>query len=116
VSEAQLVAFMHTLDLLPPGVDPRTLSQWPIWLEHRQSLRIGDAEYRHSDNIDRLRAVTPPVLLVRGADSNPVTHRIADMLVEEVPHARPVTLPGDHAAHIESLEAFMALFEGFLRV
>jgi pimeloyl-ACP methyl ester carboxylesterase len=114
VSEAQLVDFMRTFGLLPPEMDPRTLPQWPVWLEHRQSLRIGDAEYRHTDSIDRLRAFTPPVLLVSGADSNPLTHRIADVLVEELPHARLETLPGGHAAHIQSLDAFLALFEEFL--
>jgi pimeloyl-ACP methyl ester carboxylesterase len=116
VSEDQLVAFRRTFELLPPGVDPHTLPQWPVWVEHRQSLRIGDAEYRHTGSLDRLRAFAPPVLLVRGADSNPVTHRIADVLVEELPHARLETLPGGHAAHIESMEAFMALFERFLGV
>jgi pimeloyl-ACP methyl ester carboxylesterase len=116
VSEAQLVDFMRTFGLLPPGVDPRTLPQWPVWFEHRRSLRIGDAEYRHTDSLDRLRAFTPPVLLVSGADSNPLTHRIADVLVEELPHTCLETLPGGHAAHIESMEAFMALFERFLGV
>jgi pimeloyl-ACP methyl ester carboxylesterase len=114
VTEQHLVKFMRTFGLLPPGVDPRNLPQWPLWLEHRQSLRIGDAEYRHTDSIDRLRAFTPPVLLVRGADTTPLTHRIADVLAEELPHARLVTLPGGHAAHIESLDAFLALFDKFL--
>jgi pimeloyl-ACP methyl ester carboxylesterase len=114
LSEVQLVEFMHVFRLVPEDVDPRTLPQWPVLFNHRQSLRIGDIEFRHEDSLELVRSYEKPVLLVKGEGSNPSTHAIADVLAEEFPKARVVTLPGGHAPHIESMQPFLELFTRFL--
>ncbi|MGD8791105.1 MAG: alpha/beta hydrolase [Anaerolineae bacterium] len=113
ISEAELIAFLHFIGV-PADVDPRTLSQWPIWMEHRQSLRIGNAPFQHDDSIELVRAFEKPVLLVKGEGSNPDLHSGIDVLAEELPDARVITLPGGHSPHIVSMETFLARLTGFL--
>jgi pimeloyl-ACP methyl ester carboxylesterase len=114
VSEEQLVQFVRYVRVVPDNVDPRTLESWPIWLEHRQSLRIGDVPLRHDDNIDLVRGFEKPVLLVKGEGSAPHHHAIIDALAEELPNAQVVTFPGGHAPHIISMQPFMECFTQFL--
>jgi pimeloyl-ACP methyl ester carboxylesterase len=114
ITEEHLIKFAHFAGFVPQDVDPRTLSQWPVWFEHRQSLRLGGHEFRHQDNIERVRAFEKPVLLVQGEGSNPFYYDIIDVLVEEFPDARVVTFPGGHAPHIVSMQPFMERFTRFL--
>jgi pimeloyl-ACP methyl ester carboxylesterase len=114
VSEEQLIAFMRVAGLAPEGVDPRTLPQWPVWFEHRQSLRIGDIEFRHKDSLDLVSTFEKPVLLVKGEGSNPNYHDVADALAEELPNARVVSFPGGHAPHIVSMQPFLEEFTRLL--
>jgi pimeloyl-ACP methyl ester carboxylesterase len=114
VSEAQLIEIMHVFNLLPEDVDPRTLPQWPTWSKHRQSLRIGDVEFRYADSLELVRAFEKPVLLVKGEGSNPSMHAVTDVLAEELPNARVVTFPGGHAPHIVSMQPFLECFTRFL--
>jgi pimeloyl-ACP methyl ester carboxylesterase len=114
VDEAQLVWFTHFAGFVPQDVNPRTLPQWPAWFKHRQSLRTGDVVYRHEDDIQRARSFKKPTLLFKGEGSSPWLHQITDILAAEFPHAQVETLPGGHAPHIVSMEAFMSTFSSFL--
>lgn len=114
IDEARMIAFAHTVALAPKDVDPRTLPQWPVWFQHRQSLRIGDAEFRHDDSIDLLRAFHKPVLVVKGQGSTSHLHATADLLAQELPNARAITLPGGHAPHIASMQPFLDHLTHFL--
>lgn len=115
ISEEQLVAFAHFVGLVPEDVDPRALPQWPVWFKHRQSLRLGGAEYQHEDSVERVRAFDRPVLLVKGEGSSPYHHEIVDVLAEEFPNARTISFPGGHAPHIVSMEPFLEYFDRYLR-
>ena len=107
VSEDQLAEFTHVAGFVPREVDPRTLAQWPVWVQHRNSLRMGGSEYRHNEDMALLHAFDRPVLIVKGEGSNPTIQHIADLLGEALPHARVIELPGGHAAHIVSMQAFL---------
>ncbi|MDQ4074844.1 MAG: alpha/beta hydrolase [Chloroflexota bacterium] len=114
VSEEQMIRFTQRVGLVPEDVDPRTLPQWPVWYKHRQSLRVGDIEFRHDDSIELVRTFEKPVLLVKGEGSTPSLHASIDMLAEEFPNARVVTFPGGHAPHIVSMQPFLKCFTRFL--
>lgn len=114
VSESQLEWFSHASGLVPDGVDPRTLPQWPIWVQHRQSLRMGDAPYRHEDSLERVRGFDRPVLLFKGEGSARQYLDVVDVLVGEFPDAEVRTLPGGHACHIVSINEFMDVLTPFL--
>jgi pimeloyl-ACP methyl ester carboxylesterase len=114
ITEEQLEQFAHIAGIVPPGADPHDLPSWPVWVEHRQSLRIGDAPYRMQGDIARVRRFDKPVLLLNGEGSPPYYHAIIDILAEEFPDARIATLPGGHAPHIVSMEPFMRMLRDFL--
>lgn len=114
VTEADLVEFVEFASLVPPGVRPQTLPQWPVWLEHRRSLRGQfDAELEYRGDLERLRAFDRPVLLVKGRGSTPVLHRIVDLLAEAIPDARTLEFEGGHAPHIVEMEPFLMALERF---
>ncbi len=115
VTEDQLSWFCHFAGFVPRSEDPRTLPQWPTWVRHRQSLRHGDAVYRHEDDIKRVRGFTRPVLLFKGDDSSAFLHGIVDILGEEFPNATVKQLPGGHAPHLASMEPFLASLSDFMK-
>jgi pimeloyl-ACP methyl ester carboxylesterase len=114
VTEADLVEFVRFASLCPPDVNPESLPQWPLWLEHRQSLRGQfDAEFAQRDTIERLRKFERPMLLVKGGGSTPVLHRIIDTLDATLPRTRLLELAGGHAPHIVEMERFLEELDRF---
>jgi pimeloyl-ACP methyl ester carboxylesterase len=114
ISQTQLVRFARFVGLAPDDVDPRTMPSWPVWLAHRQSLRIGDTPLHYTDSLDRVRAFDKPVLLIKGAGSKRLLHGIIDVLAGAFPQARTITLPQGHMPHVVSMGLFMARFTRFL--
>ncbi len=114
VSEEQLAQFAHFAGFVPPGVAPQSMPPWPVWVQHRQSLRTGDVAFRHDDNIRRVRAFRSPVLLFKGVGSPDYLRGIIDVLGEEFPAVQVRELPGAHALHVVSMAAFLEIFEAFL--
>lgn len=114
VSEEDLAAFARAVSLLPEGADPRALPQWPVWNEHRHSLRAANRSYAHEINLEAVRAFEKPALLVKGEGSMPSLHGVVDVLAEALPDAQVVSFPGGHAPHIVSMEPFLATFTRFL--
>jgi pimeloyl-ACP methyl ester carboxylesterase len=114
VSEEQLIWFTRFAGFVPPDVDPRVLPSWQVWYQHRQSLRMGDAPFRHNDSIEAVRVFQKPVLLLKGEGSKSYYHEIIDILAEEFPNARVKMLPGWHAPHIVSMQPFLEMFRHFL--
>lgn len=114
VTEDQLAQFARFAGFVPADRAPQTMPQWPQWVAHRQSLRTGDVAFRHDDNITRVRQFDRPVLLFKGEGSPPYLRGIIDVLGEEFSSARVQELPGAHALHLVSLDAFMEIFTEFL--
>lgn len=114
VTEEQLVQFAHFAGFVPPNIDPRNLPPWPVWAQHRQSLRTGDLAFRHEDDIERVRGFRKPVLLFKGAGSPSYLRSIIDILGEEFPAARMVELPGAHALPVISMDRYLEIFTSFI--
>ncbi|HLV44411.1 MAG TPA: alpha/beta hydrolase [Aggregatilineales bacterium] len=114
ITEAQLVEFTRLAAMVPPATEPRELPQWPVWVEHRQSLRMGDAPFRLEGDIEAVRRFDRPVLLLKGRGSATYYHEIIDVLAEAFPDSRVETLPEGHAPHVVSMGPFMELFQAFL--
>jgi pimeloyl-ACP methyl ester carboxylesterase len=107
VSEEKLEQFARVVGLIPPGQPLRNLPQWPLWVQHRLSLRNNPAVIEHDDELKRLRSFEPPVLLVKGTGSAKFLHQIIDVLAAELPHARITEMPAGHAPHIVSMDRFL---------
>ena len=113
VTEDQLEAFVRSVGLVPLGSNPRELPQWPLWLDHRQSLRPNSFIEEYQADPLRLSGFMPPVLLVKGTGSMPLFHRIVDELGRQLPNAQVVELPAGHAPHIVSMEPFLERLAAF---
>jgi pimeloyl-ACP methyl ester carboxylesterase len=113
ITETQLARFAQLAALAPPGTRPEDLTAWPVWVQHRRSLRNGAAVFAHRDDAARLRAFDRPVLLVKGTGSSHALHRIIDVLDDTMPRTEILELPGGHAPQIVSMAAFLARLATF---
>ncbi|MBA3891930.1 MAG: alpha/beta fold hydrolase [Gemmatimonadaceae bacterium] len=113
VTEAHLARFVRLAALGPPDTRPEDLPAWPLWVQHRRSLRNGPALFAHRDDAARLRGFARPVLLVKGTGSAHSLHRIIDVLGETLPRTEVVELPGGHAPQIVAMDEFLARLAAF---
>jgi pimeloyl-ACP methyl ester carboxylesterase len=113
VKESDLEAFAQNVGLLRPSEKGSSLPQWPIWMQHRFSLRNNPFVIAHTDDTARLVAFTPPVLLVKGTGSAKFLHQIIDGLAGYLPHAEVVEFPGGHAPQIVSMDRFLQKLQTF---
>jgi pimeloyl-ACP methyl ester carboxylesterase len=114
VSEEFLEEFVRVAGLLPPGESARDLPQWQTWVEHRRSLRALPAVSAHRDDPARLKALTAPVLLVKGTGSARYYHDIIDKLAAQLVNAEVAEWPAGHAPHLVSMEPFLERLTAFL--
>lgn len=114
VTDKELAWFTHFAGFVPPDIDPRSLPAWPLWSEHKQSLRNGDAVFAHEDDIALVRNFPHPVLLYKGTGSSGFLHEVIDILADEFPNTTLKELPGGHAPHIFSMPKFMEEFTEFI--
>lgn len=115
VSEEQLISFLKQAAIAPPGVDPRSMPQWPVWVQHRRSLRGNDGPLQHHDTAERLKALRAPVLLVKGTGSSHFLHAIVDALAASLADVRVLELPGGHSPQIVAMDRFLAELASFQR-
>jgi pimeloyl-ACP methyl ester carboxylesterase len=115
VHASHLERFVRTVGLAPPDVSPTALPQWPLWLEHRRSLRAVAAPLEHEDDPARLGAFERPVLLVTGSGTSALLRRIHDELAARLPNAVTTELPGGHAPQLVSMEPFLETLSRFHR-
>jgi pimeloyl-ACP methyl ester carboxylesterase len=108
-----LSAFLEKVGFTPEGESPRDLPQWHHWLPYKQSLRNSVAVASHRDDLNRLRNLKSPVLLVKGTGSAPFLHEIIDGLYSCLPNSTVVEMAGGHAPHIVSREQFLEEWKKF---
>lgn len=115
VTEDDLAEFLRLAGLVQSGEDPRQHPLWDRWLPHRMALSWQSEELdRSGRSVDDLVKIRCPVLLVRGDVTAEVEKRVVGVLAERLPNATLVELPGDHAAHIQSIDAFLEALENHL--
>lgn len=115
VSEDELATFLSLGGLAEPGEDVRSHPNWGRWVEHRATLSWLSPLLEHPErSIDDLAWILAPVLVTKGTNSTPVDRRLVDVLGERLPNARVREFGGDHAHHIEQIDAFVDALEGHL--
>jgi pimeloyl-ACP methyl ester carboxylesterase len=112
VSEQDLAEFLVLAGLAKSPEAVRSDPAWDRWVAHRMALSW------RSERLDRpprslgdLARITCPVLLVNGNATTPLLKRIVDVLGDRLPDASVLELEGDHASHIESIDAFLEALE-----
>ena len=87
---------------------------WKYDRELREAIRQGRLRLP-TDLWPQWRAITCPTLLVRGAESDILTDEMAKRMVDELPTARLVVVPGaGHTVPGDQPVAFQSLLSEFL--
>ena len=65
-------------------------------------------------SVDDLARIEAPALLTKGTRSDQIDRHLVDVLGERLPNAQVREFEGDHAHHIEQLDAFTDALESHL--
>jgi pimeloyl-ACP methyl ester carboxylesterase len=115
VTEDDLAALLQLAGLASSKEEARSDPYWERAVPHRMALSWYSEDFdRSGRSIEELASIRCPVLLVKGSATTEVEKRVVDILGQRLPNATVLELPGDHASHIESIDAFLAAFEKHL--
>jgi pimeloyl-ACP methyl ester carboxylesterase len=114
VSDEDLTRFLRAAGFIEPGEDATRHPNWERWIPHKQALSWQQMVDRSDRSLDDLGRIECPVLLVKGTVTADWLKRVVDVLGQRIPNATVLELPGDHASHIESVDAFLEALEAHL--
>lgn len=115
VSEDELATFLRLGGLAEHDGDVRSHPNWGRWAQHRTTLSWLSPLLDHPElTIGDLSRITAPVLVTKGTASTALDRRLVDVLGERLPNARVSEFEGDHAHHIQQIDAFLATLEAHL--
>lgn len=115
VTEDDLATFLELAGFVDSAEDAPAHPNWGRWLAHRMALSWQGERLDHPNRtVDELERITCRVLLTKGNRTADWLKRLVDALGERLPNASAVELDGDHAHHIESIDAFLAALEAHL--
>lgn len=115
VTEDDLATFLQLAGLVENAQDAPSHPNWDRWVTHRTTLSWLGEKVDHPDrSVQELASITCPVLLTKGTRTGDLDKRVVDVLGQRLPNASVVELEGDHAHHIQSIDAFMRAFEAHL--
>jgi len=115
VTEDDLATFLELAGLASSKEEARSDPYWERAVPHRAALSWYSEDFDRSDrSIEELVNIRCPVLLVKGSITTEGEKRLVDVLGERLPNATVLELPGDHASHIQSIDAFLEAFEKHL--
>lgn len=115
VDEHDLARFLVLAGFVADEHAARAHPNWDRWFAHRMALSWqGEALDTPRRSVDELAGMTVPTVLFKGTLTADWLKRMVDVLGERLPAATVVELEGDHACHIQSIDAFLAALERHL--
>lgn len=115
VTEQDLARFLEFAGFVQSEEDPRTHPNWERWVPHRMALSWQSEKVdRPQRSIGELHQLNAPTLLVKGTRTASWLRRVVDVLGEQLPNVTVLELEGDHASHIQSIDAFLEAFQKHL--
>jgi pimeloyl-ACP methyl ester carboxylesterase len=115
VTADDLAGFLELAGFVTSAAEAPQHPNWVRWLPHRNALSWSPKEMDESDRSpDELENLTAPLLLAKGTITTDWLKRVVDVIGERAPNATVLELPGDHACHIQSIDAFLDEFEKHL--
>jgi pimeloyl-ACP methyl ester carboxylesterase len=115
VTENDLAAFLGNAGLASSKEEARKDPYWDRAVPHRMTLSwLSPLLGPSGRSIEEVANIRCPVLLVKGSVTTETDKRVVEILGERLPSATVLELPGDHASHIQSIDAFLEAFEKHL--
>ena len=115
VTEDDLATFLELAGFVDSARDAPAHPGWERWLTHRMTLswqsELLDHPQRTVVDLARIRC---PVLLTKGTRTSDWLKRLVDVLGERLANASVMEFAGDHAHHIQSIDAFLAALEAHI--
>jgi pimeloyl-ACP methyl ester carboxylesterase len=115
VTEQDLAEFLELAGFVENARDAPADPNWERWTAHRMALSWQGERVDHPERTVRdLARISCPVILFKGTRTAVWLKRLVDVLGERLPNASVVELEGDHACHIQSIDAFLEALEEHL--
>lgn len=115
VTDADLARFLVLAGFIEDAATARSHPGWERWASHRMALSWQSEGLDHPPrSVDDLSRVRTPTILFKGTVTADWLKRVVDVLGERLPDASVVELEGDHACHIQSIDAFLEALERHL--
>jgi pimeloyl-ACP methyl ester carboxylesterase len=112
VTEDDLATFLEYAGFISDRSQASAHPNWERWLPHRMALSWQGAELDHpSRTAADFARVSPPTLLFKGTVTAEWQKEVVDVLGAGLPNATVLELEGDHACHIQNMDAFLEGFE-----
>jgi len=115
VTEDDLARFLELAGFVERAHDAPAHPNWQPWLAHRMALSWQSEQVDHPQHsVADLARIRCPVLLTKGTRTSNWLKRVVDVLGERLPNASVLEFDGDHAHHIQSIDAFLAALEAHI--
>jgi pimeloyl-ACP methyl ester carboxylesterase len=115
VTEDDLASFLELAGFVDTASEARSHPNWDRWVAHRMALSWQGRELDHPQrSVDDLSRVTCPTLLTRGTRTSHWLKRVVDVLGDRMPNATIEEFDGDHAHHLENIDAFLEALDAHL--
>jgi pimeloyl-ACP methyl ester carboxylesterase len=97
------------------SVDIRKLPQWENWVKQKNRLRGLSAVDGYKINPERLQQFQKPVLIITGKQTVAFHKRIDELLADELPNAKAVTMEGGHLCPVTHPKEFLKILLEFIQ-
>ncbi|HEU4807265.1 MAG TPA: alpha/beta hydrolase, partial [Homoserinimonas sp.] len=115
VTEGDLADFLELAGFVESASDAPSHPNWNRWLTHRMALSWQGEQLDHPDRtVEDVARIDCPTLLTKGTRTSDWLKRVVDVLGERMTDATVVEFEGDHAHHIQSMDAFLEALEAHL--
>lgn len=115
VTEDDLATVLQGAGFTSSKEEVRSDPYWERAVPHRMALSWYSEDFvRSRRSVEELANIRCPVLLIKGSVTTESEKRLVDVLGDRLPNATILELPGDHASHIQSIDAFLEAFEKHL--
>lgn len=112
VTEDDLATFLEYAGFVANRDEARSHPNWERWVPHRMALSWQGEELDHpARSVGDLDRVSCSTLLVKGTVTADWLKKVVDVLGHRLRNTTVVELEGDHACHIQSIDAFLDAFE-----
>jgi pimeloyl-ACP methyl ester carboxylesterase len=90
------------------------LPQWENWVKQKNRLRGLSSVPGYKINLERLQQFRKPALIITGKQTVAFHKRINELLADQLPNAKTVTMEGGHLCPVTHPQEFLKILVEFV--